>query len=328
MKALLFVCCLLIANTFFSSICVSQQLAVENLSELEDARDRLDKYLVTATGFASNRLVIFRLYESVTMESQKIDDKIYREGLFLNDFKKRVQYSFTMRESASSDLPLRTEMFRLDGKEKARAYGVDGKFSRGRTQEIKPDEVTGERRGGGSLGALFVSHMEVDPFGVVITEPVAINYRYSAIDFVAGAWKSEFKFVDQKRDGKKLVSIWSNNRIKRTAIIVFDDDAGGMPVLYRSFETNKDGSESKKVFSSVETKWVGIDDKWQPVKVEAESRTSELKRGYSASFEYIDARKYKQVVEDLDWQKIFKSDDSFWFEEIALRIFDIAKSKP
>ncbi len=116
------------------------------------AKDRKDAYLSQANMQPSSRSTFFRIIEANLLKDDQSLKLLDTCGPRIEDARKKLLYSCNQQTDEDSNLPRRSELFRLNGVEKGKYYLASGDGANGRAKTIEADRDTGRSASGEHAG--------------------------------------------------------------------------------------------------------------------------------------------------------------------------------
>jgi hypothetical protein len=284
----------------------------------------LEKYLSDADdGLGRENCVVFRISLTNTDGTPGTTSQTETIGLQFNDFDNRIHYSSNHIATLGSTLPNRSEMFRVNGKEKGKLYGVGRENANGNVIEVKP-EPDGTRADWTNSGP-FYHHTELDVFALPISNAIAVENRLSSLNASIRMWLTLFECSAEEEAGDKLKSLWISKRKDLAMELEFDRTQGGMPVLLRDFTIDSKGKQTKEYLSETRTKWKKLEgekERWIPEVIESLYTTKAGHRSYITNIELIDAEKLDQWIANVNWKALFEERGTNWYGNISRLILE------
>jgi hypothetical protein len=300
---------------------------IGELTDLEGAKKRLDKYLVDADDAMGRRgCLVFRISLVVTSagSSAEVTQQAETMGLQFYDIDKKIFYSSNHVSKVGSALPHRSEMFRINGKEKGKLYGVGRENANGQVVDIEADR-DGKRADWKDSGALAGAHTELDAFSLPVLNSMALEGRLSSIDSAIRMWVTSIDLTSEGVIGNKLMSRWLNRTKDCRSELVFDDSQGGMPVSVMEYTIDTNGKQTKEYLSETKTVWKkveGNDAKWVPERLESIYSDKSEHRNYTVDLDWVKVEKLDEWVSEIDWKTLFQEPRTNWYGNISRLIFE------
>ncbi len=324
MKQLLMVLVLFLVDAQRQSVCAQ----IGELTDIDGAKERLDKYLVDADdGMGPRGCLVFRI-RLVTTSADSTGDITQQSetiGLQFYDSAKKVDYSSNHVSTEGSALPRRSELFRINGKEKGKIYGVGRENANGPVIEIEPDK-DGSRAGWNNASVLGgVVHTELDAFSLPILNSMALEGRLSSINGAIRVWVTVFHLASEGVVAKKLGSRWVNKDKDLANELVFDEAQGGMPVATREYSIDANGKQTKEYLSETKTVWrklKGDDERWVPERLESIYNDKSEHRNYTVDLDWIEIEKLDEWVSEVNWKTLFEEKGTNWYRNISRLILE------
>lgn len=302
---------------------------IASLESMESSQSRLDQYLMDADEEKRVECLVFRVSLMVISKAPGSEEPLEIEttGVKFHDKGIGAQYSSNHVASSISPIPNRSEMFRLNGKEKSKQYGVSRENANGQEVDVEPDP-SGKR-----APAKNAFHAELEGLVLPVSNPIAFEGRISNINEAVRYWVTNNKLQSEEKKGTKLVSRWLNSNQEIASEIVFDDLQGGMPVLMRDFTVDKQGKQIKEYFAETKTVWKKVSteeeeskDFWVPSRLEGLYKVPSERRHYTVELEWIKPTRAKELFADLNWKVLFDTPKTNWFGNITKVIIEESQS--
>ena len=300
---------------------------IGELIDIEGAKKRLDKYLVDADDAMGSRgCLVFRISLVVTSagSSAEVSEQSETMGLQFYDLDKKIFYSSNHISTVGSALPRRSEMFRINGKEKGKLYGVGRENANGQVVDIEAD-MDGKRADWKVTGALAGAHTELDAFSLPVLNSMALEGRVSSIDGAIRMWVTSLDLASEGIEGNKTASRWLNKTKDLRSELVFDDSQGGMPVWIREYTIDTKGKQTKEYLSETKTVWKkvqGDDAKWVPEHLESIYSDKSEHRNYTVDLDWVEVEKLDEWVSEINWKTLFQEPHTNWYGNISRLIFE------
>lgn len=288
------------ANFGFAQICDLRDF---------DTNTRIDKYFSEADSLSENHLWIYRVSENsfVKEDGQVIESETI--GFRAADLKLRLNFS-SCEVRDSWNAPRRSEMFRLNGREKSKVYIITNPKENVDAESIEPDPLTGGRRHWTKVKLLGIAHTEIDPFGLPLINSVGVIGRLSQVQELMADWKSGMSLVSEDFENGQLVARFVTNRGDVMITQVYDDKFGGMPAVYRIQTIDRNRKITKKEFYETKVVWKERNGSWVPVKVDFVTDCYFKSSNVSVKINVVSDEKRDKFIGQIDWSKLFREDSA------------------
>ncbi|MCU0713390.1 MAG: hypothetical protein MUC43_15120 [Pirellula sp.] len=240
--------------------------------------------------------------DGLVIESETIGFRVADAKLGLN------YSSCEVRDSWNA--PRRSEMFRLNGREKSKICIITDPNENVDAENVEPDSLTGGRQHWTKIKLLGIAHTEIDPFGLPLVNSVGVMGRLSHIQELMADWKSGMSLKGEVFENGKLEARFVSNRGDVMIKQIYDDKFGGMPVVYRIQSIDRNRKVTKKEFYETKVYWRERDGSWIPSKVDFVTDCYLKSSNVTVKINVASNEKRNEFIGQVDWSKLFREDSS------------------